>query len=292
MYRFLLIILCLCFLPEVWAQKTLTVTVEETYLAPLTQTIEEARREAFKRAQIKAIEENFGRHISQNNSMYTTTAQGNSASEFHSFSSSDVNGEWVETVEGPKYEVEVDMKNKVTVVTCKVKGKIREVTPSRLDFKARILCNGTTEQFERADFKDGDNLYLSFQSPYNGYLMVFFVDQMAGVAYCILPYQMSKEYLHEIKKGREYVFFSEETVSPDQRPIVDEYKMTCTTGREINDIYVIFNDGPFSLPVDMHVDSDGMKSIKLADFEKWKAKIKRENKDIVIKQQDILITRK
>lgn len=274
------------------AQKTVTVTAEETYQAPINQTIEEAQREALKRAQIKAIEENFGRHISQNNSMYTTTEQGNSASEFHSFSSSDVNGEWIETIEKPEFDIDVDIENSVTVVKCKVKGKIREVTPSRLDFKARILCNGQTEQFERADFKNGDNLYLSFQTPYNGYLMVFFVDQRAGVAYCILPYQMSKDYQYEIRKGREYVFFSEEAVSPDQRPIVDEYKMTCNTGREINDIYVIFNDGPFSLPVDMHVDSDGIRSLKLADFEKWKAKIKRENKDIVIKQQDILITRK
>ena len=84
------------------------------------------------------------------------------------------------------------------IVNCNVKGKIRELLPSKLDFEAHTLCNGYEQKHRRTEFMDGDDFYLYFQSPYNGNLMVFLVDYTQEMACCILHYRESPEQLYKL----------------------------------------------------------------------------------------------
>ena len=57
----------------------------------------------------------------------------------------EVKGEWIETTDKPDYEI--SYVENTLVVTCKVKGKAREIVTAQIDFRAHVLRNGTDDKF-------------------------------------------------------------------------------------------------------------------------------------------------
>lgn len=271
------------------AQKEVTVTKEYIYRAPGTMSLIEAQRVALEQAKLEAIEEAFGTTISQSNLSYISTHDGETNMEFQSLRSSEIKGEWIETLEGPTYD-DIYSEDGFLIVPCKIKGKIREFVAPEVDFMAKILCNGVTPQHEREDFMEGDDLFLSFQSPYKGYLMAFLTDFKIQTTYCILPYFLSSDDQVKIDKNKEYVFFSKEKADKDTKSLVDEYVMTCQHSNEINEVTVVFSAKPFTLPI-YRIDEDGFKYLSYGDFNKWIEKIRKKRKDIAKKSYIIRINK-
>ena len=149
----------------VWGQKIKSVEGEFVYYAPENVSVVEAKRFALKQAQLKAIAEEFGTIVSQTN---LTRIEGNNEQSTTRFS-----------------------------VTCKVEGKAREIVSSQVDILAKLLRNGTEDRFESEQFKSGDDLFLSFQSPVNGYLAVYLVDDDEQVQ-CLLPYRDQKDGIYKV----------------------------------------------------------------------------------------------
>ena len=270
------------------AQKTKTVTTSYTYRTSQTESVEAAKREALKGAQRKAIEDEFGTFISQSNTNVVTSQNGKSESHFKSISTSDLKGEWIETIGDPQFTVKIE--DDLLIVECNVKGKIRELTPSKLDFEAHTLCNGYEQKHRRAEFMDGDDFYLYFKSPYNGYLMVFLVDYTQEMACCILPYRESPDQLYKVEKDKEYIFFSREYADAAERKILDSYHLYSESPVDSNDIYVIFCDEPFVIS-NMVYDESGLKVMPMKNFDKWIAKLRKDYKDLLIKTYNINITK-
>lgn len=288
--RWLAVFISFLFLGGItFAQRTKTVTAQYTFYAPETMPIIEAKRIALERAQIKAIAEEFGTIISQSNSNVVTTNNGETDSHFFSLGTSDVKGEWIETIGEPKYD-KIIYKDHLQVVTCTVKGKIRELLPVAIDYEVYPLCNGTDPQHRRLDFLDGDSFFLSFESPYSGYLTVYFVDFTTETAFCILPYRISQEPLLKVDKNKRYVFFSPDNAPVDLRAQVDEFKMTCSSpsSAETNQVYVVFSDRPFSIP-NIKFDEDGLKYLSFDNFQKWTTKLRQNNNNVLIKNYSITI---
>ena len=77
-----------------------------------------------------------------------------------------------------------------------------------IDLQTVILRNGIDEKSASTDFKDGDDLFLSFQSPVNGYLSVYLVDAENN-AYCLLPYRAQQAGIYKVEANRRYLFFKE-----------------------------------------------------------------------------------
>lgn len=252
-----------------YAQQTVKVDASYTYYAPENITLEAARRTALERAKIKAIAEEFGTVVSQSNTTRIENNNGESQIDFLSIGGSEVRGEWIETLKEPQYEI--TYQDGMLVVTVTVSGKIREFVSASIDIDVHILRNGTEKKFASEDFLNGDDLYILFKSPVQGYLAVYLVDALKN-AYCLLPYRRQKEGAFSIESNKEYLLFSSESMSGSEAAYIDEYVMTCEEGYEQNQIYIIFSPNEFSKASDTNKEESLPRELTFEKFQRWLSK--------------------
>ena len=284
--KYLCCFICIVFSICCFSQKIKTVDGEYTYVVPENVNLDKAKYIALERLKIQLIEEEFGSTVSQSNSTLVKNSNGKSDVDFVSIGGSEVNGEWIETIGTPRYNIyyEKDM----LVVSVKAKGRIREIISTAVDVKSLVLRNGIEDRFESDTFKSGDDLYISFQSPTNGYLVVYLVDTEQR-AFCLLPYQNMKEGSFNVEANKRYVLFSTQTASSELKPYVDEYTMTCTHDQEINQLYVIFSTSPFVKAIDDKLEKELPRELSNEDFQKWLAKYRTRDTNMVVKKTTITI---
>lgn len=269
-----------------FAQKIKTVDGEYTYVVPENINLDKAKHIALERLKIQLIEEEFGATVSQSNSTLVKNSNGESDVDFVSIGGSEVKGEWIETIGTPRYDIyyEKDM----LVVSVKAKGRIREIISTAVDFKSLVLRNGIEDRFESDTFKSGDDLYISFQSPTNGYLVIYLVDTEQR-AFCLLPYQNMKEGSFNVEANKRYILFSAQNASSELKPNVDEYTMTCTHDQEINQLYVVFSTSPFVKAIDDKLEKELPRELSNEEFQKWLAKYRTRDTNMVVKKTTITI---
>lgn len=284
--KYLCCFICIVFSICCFSQKIKTVDGEYTYVVPENVNLDKAKYIALERLKIQLIEEEFGATVSQSNSTLVKNNNGKSDVDFVSIGGSEVNGEWIETIGTPRYNIyyEKDM----LVVSVKAKGRIREIISTAVDVKSLVLRNGIEDRFESDTFKSGDDLYISFQSPTNGYLVVYLVDTEQR-AFCLLPYQNMKEGFFNVEANKRYVLFSTQTAASELKPYVDEYTMTCTHDQEINQLYVIFSTSPFVKAIDDKLEKELPRELSNEDFQKWLAKYRTRDTNMVVKKKTITI---
>lgn len=285
--RFCLLLFIITLFPTAFfAQQVKKVVGTYTYYAPEEVSLDRAKRTALERAQISAIAEVFGTDISQHNSTRVTNKNGHSDVDFLSMSSSDVKGEWIETIGEPEYTINYEQG--MLEVKCTVKGTIREIVSAEIDIKAKVLRNGTEDRFESSEFRSGDDMYLSFQSPTDGFLTVYLLDDN-GDAFCLLPYRKQSDGIQKISANTPYLFFSEKDVSLADRTIVDEYTLTCEHNTENNQIYIIFSPNSFVKANDNDMGEYLPREIEAKAFQKWLAKVRRKDKQLNFCSKQITI---
>lgn len=290
MKRFFLILVSLLSVTIGYSQKTATVSASYTYYAPETMSVEEAKRTALERAKIEAISNEFGMIISQSNSTVISNKNGLTDEKFYSYGGSDVKGEWIETIGEPKYNI--SYKDKTLMVSCDVKGKAREISSSVIEFIAKPLRNGTTLKYESVDFKDGDDLFLYFKSPVDGFLAVYLLDEPSQKVYCILPYKTERISANQIEEDKEYIFFSRAYSEIGKKGKVDEYSLSCETEKEFNTLYILFS--PLEIGKQNGFDSsieDKPNNISYKDFKQWLSKTLSKNSKIQFKEINITISK-
>lgn len=284
--KYLCCFICIVFSICCFSQKIKTVDGEYTYVVPENVNLDKAKYIALERLKIQLIEEEFGATVSQSNSTLIKNNNGKSDVDFVLIDGSEVNGEWIETIGTPRYNIyyEKDM----LIVSVKAKGRIREIISTAVDVKSLVLRNGIEDRFESDTFKSGDDLYISFQSPTNGYLVVYLVDTEQR-AFCLLPYQNMKEGFFNVEANKRYVLFSTQTAASELKPYVDEYTMTCTHDQEINQLYVIFSTSPFVKAIDDKLEKELPRELSNEDFQKWLAKYRTRDTNMVVKKTTITI---
>jgi len=270
------------------AQQTKKVRGEYTYHAPENVTLEEAKRTALERAKIQLIAEEFGTVVTQTNTTFVENTDEESSVEFRSLAASDVKGEWIETIGTPEYSISYEQN--MLVVKVHVEGRIREIKTAKVDFTAKILCNGTEDRFESSDFKDGDKLYLSFSTPTDGYLAIYLLDTNRN-AFCLLPYPDDTDGKVFVKHGNRYVFFAidKKLQSKKENTPVHEYKMTCEKGMESNFIYIIFSPNAFTKASDTMTDVSLPRMLPYANFQDWLSRCRRKDKEMIVEVRQITI---
>lgn len=271
-----------------FAQKPKVVEVkgESDYYAPGYMSTDHAKEKALEQTKIKLISDEFGTNITQMNSTIVANRDGYSNIDFISFSSSDVKGEWIETIGDPIFNVSHD--SGITIVHCTVKGVIREVLSAPIDIKAKVLRNGTTDKFEGYDFKSDDDMYLSFQSPVDGYLAVYLLDA-EGNAFCLLPYRAQTDGIQKIDANKPYTFFSIADAPVAERNLVDEYTMTCSGEFESNQIHVLFSSNAFTKANDNDLGDFLPRELSNKDYQKWLAKVRKKEVNLTLKRALISI---
>lgn len=284
--KYLCCFICIVFSICCFSQKIKTVDGEYTYVVPENVNLDKAKYTALERLKIQLIEEEFGSTVSQSNSTLVKNNNGKSDVDFVSIGGSEVNGEWIETIGTPRYNIYYE--NNMLVVSVKAKGRIREIISTAVDVKSLVLRNGIEDRFESDTFKSGDDLYISFQSPTNGYLVVYLVDTEQR-AFCLLPYQNMKEGSFNVEANKRYVLFSTQTAASELKPYVDEYTITCTHDQEINQLYVIFSTSPFVKAIDDKLEKELPRELSNEDFQKWLAKYRTRDTNMVVKKTTITI---
>ncbi|MBO5312032.1 MAG: DUF4384 domain-containing protein [Bacteroidales bacterium] len=271
------------------AQKMKTASGSYTYYAPENVTLEQAKRTALERAMNQIIADNFGTDVQSTNLTRIENSSSGSSVDMVSLSATDVKGEWVETLREPEYDI--SWEQGMLVVTVSVTGRIRERENDRapVQFEARLLRNGTEDNAESLEFKDGDDLFLSFRSPIGGYLAVYLYDGQDTVLR-LLPYAANPDQNTMKVKARERnVFFS-----PDSRYLpsgldpyyVTELVMTCSKDVEFNRVYVIFSPTYFTVPID---EGGEIPFLSYHEFQVWLAKTISRVEGFQVDMKDITI---
>ncbi|MCH5307543.1 MAG: DUF4384 domain-containing protein [Prevotella sp.] len=265
MTRTLLISVLLAIAVASYAQKVQKVTATYTYYAPEHVTLEEAKRTALDRAKIQAIANAFGTLVTQSNSTVLSNQNGKTDSRFFSLGGSEIKGEWIETTKEPVYNFSYE--GNMLAVSVEVSGRIREIVDAGIDFTAKILRNGTEERFESSEFRSGDDMYLYFKSPVDGYLTVYLLDEATQEVYCLLPYIRDSHGSVFVKSDKEYVFFKK---SDKLDYTTDEYTMIASQPVEFNTLYVIFSQKEITKASDKSDESQGgIRVLGYEKFNKW-----------------------
>lgn len=259
-----------------------TICGEYTYIVPDNVSREDAKRTAAERARIDALATEYGTLVSQNNTTFVSNRNGESDVVFQSLGGSDVRGEWLGDSDEPTFRFSVDERTGETSVYARVCGKSREITRSEVPLQIRILRNGTQPNYESEAFRTNDDLYLSFLSPVDGYLDVFLLDDSKQVV-CMLPYQAQSDGAYTVAANRQYVFFSQAQAPLTERPLVDEYVMTCNAAQETNYLFCVFSTQPFSKPA----MPNGV--LSLEDFTAWRARLLRHDPHAQVSLKTIII---
>lgn len=273
MNRFILFIIFVSSFIIGYSQRTSKVSATYTYYAPETVSIEEAKRVALDRAKIQAIADEFGTIVSQSTTTVITNKNGESNTQFFALGGSNVKGEWIETLGEPIYDVRFE--NHLLVICCNIRGIAKEISQNRIELIAKPLRNGTTLKYESTEFRDGDDLYLYFKSPTDGFLTIFLIEPKNNVGYCLLPYKHSKGLSYEITADKEYVFFK-----ADDKVIceIDEYQLGCEEDIELDEIHVIFSSHDITQSLaSLEENSTAPKLYHLTDYMKWITEMTRKS---------------
>ena len=260
-------------------------------------TFEETASLAIEKANINAIESVFGTYVEQQTDM--TIEDG--ITSFNIIGTTRVKGEWIETINEPQIKTinrKEDSKfgkQDVIYVKCTIKGKVRKVRPRAL-LKYEIL-NSPNIHSRCNDFIDGEQLYVYFKTPVDGYLSIFLEDEKA--VYRLLPYsQMNQENKNGvlIQSDKEYIFFSPIHNSFHQS-LVDEMILSLNRNKlEYNSIYLVFSKEQYIKPgLNASYQSQYKtlpKSLSLPEFESWISNNKISSESFQVIKKKISIKQK
>lgn len=256
------------------------------------ETAAQATTKAFEAARLKALENRFGIDASRVVSSLQTNRNkdGNSSSEGKTFALSEISvrGEWIETIKEQIIE-EATFINGFWRINVFVEGRARSLTTAKADIQYTVIKD-IQDLESPTTFRNGNDLFLRFQSPVAGYLCVYLVDE-AQNAYCLLPYPDNPHGSQAVEPNREYIFFSEKYDSQAQ-----EYTLTSERESEQNILYLIFSPNDFTKAADSqggtNFQGDQLpRELTYEAFLKWLARNQTRDPDMDVRQ-DIIVIRK
>lgn len=248
--RTTLIFLFLSFLvsPVVKAGDIKKIRGEAERFSPETESPEEARKKVIQQARIDALEKAFGTALTERTMQISNTYEGHTSNSTRIFGESQVNGEWLRDLENPKPTI-VPMEHG-NMYYVKVYGEAREVKYNKIDLDCRLLCNGTDPDKDRLRgdiFYEGDELYVFFTSPVDGWLAIYLIDDDDNhTTQCLVPYDDQRESAYPIVANREYVFFSKRTAEPQYVDFVTRMIVEARKKVDINELYIIFSPNEYT----------------------------------------------
>lgn len=231
------------------AQRTRLRTVSGTAQIKVesNMTMDEARREVERLAITNAIENAFGTYVEQQTNLQVNSGRSN----FNIIGTTKVKGEWVETQDIKFNEESRTIKTEIgnqqeLWITCDIKGKAKEASPkANLEVYTLSYPNKASKA---TNFSSGDDLFLYFRSPVDGYLSVYLDDNKN--IYRIFPYQeMGSEGCEKVEADKEYILFSSNKDHDYFKTSVDELELFTAAQSEINTVHVLFSEKRFSKPL-------------------------------------------
>jgi hypothetical protein len=283
---------------------------------PERESLTEARERVLVQAKINALENAFGTLIMQGNSVYIENKKTGEKVEtnttFKMIGNTAVKGEIIQILksdfkESKKKEKINRKKIEITYITCNIIIQAKELIDTEIEIQS-FPINSVKLIRPVTEFYEGDDLFIYFQSPVNGYLTIFLDDN--DQAQCLLPYRIMPAGLEEampIKANKEYLFFSdkpEHNYFEDDFFAEDTYELIASSEKDLNQLYIIFSKKPLNKPI-LNKDENNKLLIELEKdnyelprviesgaFKKWLIKIQQIRNDLQINNIMISIEKK
>ncbi|MDE6096325.1 MAG: DUF4384 domain-containing protein [Muribaculaceae bacterium] len=260
---------------------------EYTYYGDKSTSPAECKRLALEGARLDALSKEFGTIVTQDVMQADRIDSKGESNKFLSLSSTEVKGEWIADDGEPVYDISLDNEDNF-VVRCVVKGKAREISNEATEFDARVLRNGTKPGNAATEFYDGDDLYLYFTAPVDGFVSVY-LSLEDGNVYQMLPYLGDVKGEAKVKKGYDYVFF-DPSKAEGSFGTPDQFRIATDGVIEFNKIYVVFSPSYFAKPVMRSQNGvEALPSVTESDFSKWLVKTRRNDPKLGVKQMNLKI---
>lgn len=253
------------------------------------ESAEQAERTAKERAKIKALEEKFGLDVSSINSILqknrTEGENSSSSTDVFSLRETSVRGEWIETIK--EDVLSTIYENGFWRVKVEMVGKARTNSIPKADIRYALI-NNSHDRENRDQYYDGDDIFLKFSSPVDGFLCVYLIDEEEN-AFCLLPYMSSSSGCQHIEANQEYLFFS---TAMDKQ--ADEYTLNCQRSVEQNAVYIIFTPNLMTKASDRKGgknwrDEQMPRQLTYKEFISWLAKNQTRDAEMVVKTEVITI---
>lgn len=266
-----------------------------TYYGDPNMSIKDVRAAAIENARVQALAKEFGTMITQNTLQQENLKGVDEQSSFMQLNTAEVKGEWLEDLEEPKILRE-ELANGMLIIEAKVYGRARAISNEAIDFETLTLRNGTEKRFADTRFKEGDDLFLYFKAPSDGFVAVYLVDEQQN-AFCLLPYGGDNDGQQPVVHDKEYVFFSPQHQYDVPKGNIDEMTMTCGDERfERNQLYVIYSPNSFTKAVDekgkqISNDLQLPRQLSFKNFSQWMSKCCARDKQMNRKVIHLLINK-
>lgn len=256
------------------------------YVCPKNMSQEESEFRAVEHAKLQILADTFGTLVGSITSTTITTNNGQSSTSTHEIGESEVKGEWISTIGEPV--IRKDIVNGEIVLYVKIKGVVRELTNGQTEFEVVTLKNGVGAKYADNVYKEGDDFFLSFKSPVDGYLSVYLFDGNSTA--CLLPYMHQSNGIVEVKGGKNYIFFNKkETDRSIPAHLVDEIEMFTDRAVEYDRLYVIFSPNQYYKANDAIVRDDLPRQLDYRSFQSWLLKLRKRDTNMTVKLLDIEI---
>lgn len=224
------------------------------------ESLDQAKERAKNLATINALESAFGVVVVQGNSTYVKNTNTGEKTETHTnfnmIGNTVVKGEIIEVLK-TKFN-EINYKKRVnrkkvtfTEVLCTISLKAKEITDSKLDIKTKTLACPYI-RCEATAYKNGDDFFVYFRSPVDGFLSIYLDDTKNTVR--LLPYMEMPEGTNnnfQIKADKDYVLFSDKeeyNYFEDKYFEEDTYELFCDDVKDLNRIFIIFSKKTLNKP--------------------------------------------
>lgn len=289
MKRVLLMSLLLCCCTFVAAQEIVDICGQYTYYSSENETPAQAKQTALQRARIAGLIKKFNLTVYQSNTAVVSNHDGDVSRDFYSYHGSDVRGEWIEDTGQPEYKIYYE--NDRLVVSVEVCGKAREIVAAGIEIETYVLRNGLTPKYQSDKFKAGDDMYLWFKAPVDGYVTVWLLDRGSQTVYCLLPYRNSSLGTVPVKHDQEYVFFHQDRNLKDWQ-YIDEYTLTADAAIEWNEVYVVFSPNVYSKATSVVLGELAPRELSFKDFSAWLTNCQSKDRDMKVSKHLIEIKKK
>lgn len=289
----LLAILCVS---QTMAQQIETVNASATYLAPPTMSPKEARYQTILRAQESAIAKTFGTIVSEENLFFTREKNQQSFSDFFNIHDGDIRGIWLETIGDTIWSNPILKNDGSCLYEVRLKGKIMELKNAPIAIEIKLLYNGTDHlrnEIRNFSFNDGDDMYLYFKSPVDGYLAVYVVDFDDNMTtQRLIPYPNQPGGVFNVTSDTEYILFSESLAEPGIKHLVRSCRMRSRTNHDFNQFYIIFSPNSFVKALDKNINEDLPNVVNFRDFQHWLSKNRRKDLQMCVEKIFVDIVKK
>ena len=289
--RYIISLLLLFIISPLFAQKEKEVRASYSMELPKNLTMEQLEQSCIEQARLKAIGDAFGYLISETTVDKTQENSAGFNGSFAVLTKTNVQGEWLRNISEPLLNWEPA--NKTLKLTATVNGVIREFPKTG---KAKIeihLSNDPKMSNDITLFKDGQDLFASFQSSSKGNLSVFYVDHSSNEVYRLIPSASSNDKnTVEVLSDKVYQLF--QIVSPfSENKSIPALSLSLPNGKDIqmDELVFIYSPADIRKPSLTYNSDAKMYLMKFTEFEQWKTTSVQTNPEAVIKSVTISIVK-